>query len=83
MIQIQIRDKTYCNFLFKPLKKHCFVFGSELLCHLCWLHMQQTVLAAQAVQMHSPKIAQLHKLCMLTFQKLAVAQALRVYIPKI
>ena len=33
--------------------------------------MQQTVLAAQAVQMHSPKIAQLHKLCMLTFQKLA------------
>ena len=25
----------------------------------------ETVLSAQAVQMHSPKIAQLHKLCML------------------
>ena len=40
--------------------------------------MQQTVLAAQAVQMQW-----LIRLRMLTFQKLAVVQALRVYIPKI
>ena len=31
----------------------------------------------------SPKLAQFHKLCMLTFQKLAVAQVLCVYIPKV
>ena len=48
-----------------------FVFDSGFLCHLCQLHL------------HNPQIAQLHKLCMLIFQKLAVTQALRVYSPKI
>ena len=45
--------------------------------------LAETVLSAQAVQMHNPQIAQLHKLCMLIFQKLAVAQALHVKSPKI
>ena len=43
------------------------------------LHMQQTVLSAQVVEMHSSKIAQIHKL----LQKSAVAQALHVFSPKI
>ena len=45
--------------------------------------LAETVLSAQAVQMHNPQIAQLHKLCMLIFQKLAVAEALRSKSPKI
>ena len=43
--------------------------------------LAETVLSAQAV--HNPQIAQLHKLCMLIFQKLAVTQALRVKSPKV
>ena len=40
----------------------------------------ETVLSGQAVQMHNPQIAQLHKLCMLI---LALAQALGVKGPKV
>ena len=43
----------------------------------------ETVLSAQAVQMHNPQIAQLYKLCMLIFKKLAVVQALGDKGPKI
>ena len=37
--------------------------------------LAETVLSGQAVQMHNPQIAQLYKLCMLIFKRLAVAQA--------
>ena len=45
--------------------------------------LAETVLSGQAVQMYNPQIAQLHKFCMRISKKLAVAQALRVKIPKI
>ena len=58
----------YCRyFIFANVNNLAMLFG-----------MQQTVLAAQAVQMQW-----LIRLRMLTFKKLAVVQALRVYIPKI
>ena len=61
--------------------------SKKLLHAFCvWLRVlvpSVSIALAEAVQMHNPQIAQLHKLCMLIFQKLAVAQALGVKSPKI
>ena len=69
----------------RPSKKllHAFCVQLRVLVPSVSIALAETVLSAQAVQMHNPQIAQLHKLCMLIFQKLAVGQALRVEILKI
>ena len=62
---------------------HVFCVQLRALVPSVSIALAETVLSGQAVQMHKPQIAQLHKLFMLIFQKLAVAQTLRDKSPKI
>ena len=72
---------SYLQFSKKLLRAFCVLL--RVLVPSVSIALAENVLSAQAVQMHNPQIAQLNKLCMLIFQKLAVAQALRVKSTKI
>ena len=76
--------KSEISYLSLSKKLHCaFCVRLRVLVPSVSIALAETVLSAQAVQMHNPQIAQLHMSCMLIFQKLAVAQVLRVKKPKV
>ena len=61
-------SKISCLRLSKKLL-HTFCVWLKVLVPSVSIALAEIVLSGQAVQMHNPQIAQLHKLCMLIFKK--------------